>query len=104
MVKRMMDRKTVVELGNRKLNLPLEDYWGEYAGWFAVEQEYVGNRRWGATFRVVMRDSPAGQHWAAEYTVADEGAEGSYEDEESELVEVFPDERTITVYVPRRKS
>lgn len=70
----------------------------EWEHWqLAEDAQYVTARRWGDVYRIVLKD-PDGKYWGLEYTEAGEGAGDSYSDEESDLFEVFPSEKVVTVY------
>lgn len=89
-----VDRETVTELSVSKS--PLDVEFGDFAGWLGVSNEYMGERRWGVTYRLIAR-SPDGQYWAAEYTVPTGDGE-SYLDEHIEFVPVNAVQRMVTVY------
>lgn len=72
----------------------------EYADWILVRRpEFVDTRRWGNTYEVIIQD-PEGNYWGYTFTVPDEGAGDSYMDEDCELYQVRPREKTVIVYEP----
>lgn len=78
-------------------------YSQELDGFKVIERSFIEKTRWALAYRMILEKE--GKFYSTSYrraaTESQEERAFEYEPEEIDLIEVYPEEKTITIYVAR---